>query len=210
MKYLPMESFSDFASVHSGSLSLSSLSDLLACCMVLCPRIASSSLKNFILLLVLPESWALFILLYSCFRFLYFVLHCFQSLSIPNFWSLAATCSNILLFLTVPSSCCWIFLSDHMHIKALTSLTVQCFPPSFATVGIKAGLLEACIADVGLPASCRLGERHRYGLPAWGGERTERMRMKNAVSSWLVSPEKDGAEATLKSSYWLLICQHFC
>lgn len=73
-----------------------------------------------------------------------------------------------------------------MRIKALTSLTVQCFPPSFATVGIKAGVLEASIADVGLPASCRVGERHRYRLPAlggWGGERTERMRMTYAASS---------------------------
>lgn len=95
-----------------------------------------------------------------------------------------------------------------MRIKALTSLTVQCFPPSFATVGIKAGVLEASIADVGLPASCGVGERHRYGLPAlggWGRERTERMRMKYAVSSRLVFPEKDGAEVTLKSNYWLLM-----
>lgn len=185
LEYLPMESFPDFASVHSGGLSLSSLSDLLARSMVPCPRIASSSLKNFMLLLVLPESWPFFMLLYSCFRFLYFVLHCFQSLSIPNFWSLAATCSNILLFLTVPSSCCWIFLSDHMCIRALTSLTVQCFPPSFATVGMKAGVLEASTAGGGLPASCGVGERHRHRLPAlgrWGRERTERMRMKYASS----------------------------
>lgn len=38
-----------------------------------------------------------------------------------------------------------------------------------------------------------------------GGKRTERMRMKDAVSL-----EEEGAEVTLKSSYWLLICQHFC
>lgn len=99
-------------------------------------------------------------------------------------------------------------MSDHTRIKALTSLTVQCFPPSFATVGIKAGGLEASTADAGLPALCGVGERHRYGLPAlggWGGEGTERMGMKDAFP-----PEKDGAEMTLKSSYWLLICQHFC
>lgn len=68
-----------------------------------------------------------------------------------------------------------------MRIKALTSLTVQCFPPSFATVGIKAGVLEASIADAGLPASCGVGERHRHRLSAWGawgGEKTETMRMK--------------------------------
>lgn len=95
-----------------------------------------------------------------------------------------------------------------MRIKALTSLTVQCFPPSFATVGIKAGGLEASDADAGLPALCRVGERHRYLLPALGGrrgERIERMGMKDAVS-----PEKDGAEVTLKSNYSLLVCQHFC
>lgn len=99
-----------------------------------------------------------------------------------------------------------------MRIKALTSLTVQCFPPSFATVGIKAGVLEASIADVGLPASCWVGERHRHRLPAWGawgGEKTETMRMKYAVSSRLVSPEKDGTEVTLKSTYWLLILSAF-
>lgn len=72
-----------------------------------------------------------------------------------------------------------------MRIKALTSLTVQCFPPSFATVGIKAVVLEASIGAVGLPASCGVGERHRHTLLALdgrGGERTERMRMKYAVS----------------------------
>lgn len=86
-----------------------------------------------------------------------------------------------------------------MRIKALTSLTVQCFPPSFATVGIKVDVLEASIADAGLPASCGVREKHRYGLPALGGwGKTERMRMKYAISSLLVSPEKDGIEATLK------------
>lgn len=207
-----MQSFSDFASVHSGGLPLSSLSDLLSCSMVLCPRIASSSLKNFILLLVLPEPWAFFTLLYSCFRFLYFVLHCFQSLTIPNFRSLAATCSNILLFLTVPSSCCWIFLSDHMCIRALTSSTVQCFPPSFATVGIKAGVLEASTADGGLPATCGVGERDRHGFPAlgrWGGERKGKDRENENEACWFLTSflSKDGAEVTLKSRYWLLICQ---
>lgn len=59
------------------------------------------------------------------------------------------------------------FLSDHMRIKALTSLTVQCFPPSFATVGIQAGGLEASTADAGLPALCGVGERHRYLLPTF-------------------------------------------
>lgn len=71
-----------------------------------------------------------------------------------------------------------------MRIKALTSLTVQCFPPSFATVGMNAAGLEASAADTGLPALCRGGERHRDLLPAlggWGGERTERMGRKNTV-----------------------------
>lgn len=81
-----------------------------------------------------------------------------------------------------------------MRIKALTSLTVQCFPPSFATVGMKAGGLEASAAGAGLPALCGVGERHRYLLPALVGKR-ERMGMKHTVS-----PEKDRAEVTLKSS----------
>ena len=206
-----MESFSDF--VHSGGLSLSSLSDLLACSMVLCPRIASSSLKNFMLLLVLPESWALFTLLYSCFRFLYFVLHCFQSLSMPNFWSLAATCSNILLFRTVPSSCRWMFLSDQTRIRALTSLTVQCFPPSFATVGMRAGVLGASAAGVGPPAWRGVGERHRHGLPALGA-RVGRGQTEwgwGALSAHSLSLQTQRwAGLTWTSSYWLLICQHFC
>lgn len=52
--------------------------------------------------------------------------------------------------------------------RALTSLTVQCFPPSFATDGIKGGLFEVSSIAVGLPASGRIGERHRYVLPALG------------------------------------------
>lgn len=72
-----------------------------------------------------------------------------------------------------------------MCIRALTSLTVQCFPPSFATVGMKAGVLEASTACGGLPVSYGVGERYRHRLPAlgrWGRERTERMRMKYASS----------------------------
>lgn len=58
--------------------------------------------------------------------------------------------------------------SDQTRIRALTSLTVQCFPPSFATEGMKGRFLEASNTVVGLPASGRIGERHRCVLPAMG------------------------------------------
>lgn len=92
-------------------------------------------------------------ILYLCFGFLYFILHCFQFFSVPQF-------VIMFLFSLLPLVVALWYFSDQLLRPAWTSGPVQCF--LFAIIGIRVELIEASIIHVQVPVSSR--ERRTYGL----------------------------------------------